>query len=149
MRGSGNFLMGLLGRVRCQLALEHGQADEGLRSAEQFLALAREVQEGRDLPELLYWRGQALQALGQLEAARASLEEARALAQPAPMRRILWRIDLALAELEAQAGRTAEVAASRRSAHAHIPYPADHAGSPELRASFLARPAVRAALDQG
>jgi tetratricopeptide (TPR) repeat protein len=149
MRGSGNFLMGLLGSIRCQLALAHGQPDEGLRSAEQFLALAREVQEGRDLPELLYWRGQALQALGQIEAARASLEEARALAQPAPLRRILWRIDLALAELEAQAGRTSEAAALRRSARDHITYIADHAGSPELRASFLARAAVQAALDQG
>jgi hypothetical protein len=54
---------------------------------------------------------------------------------------MLWRILALQAEL---AGDPAQAEALLAQARAIIATIADHAGSPELRASFLARPAVRA-----
>jgi hypothetical protein len=98
------------------------------------------------LADGLYLRSQALLFLGRADAAYDALMQARAEAEALGARRILWEILFALSQIEAERGNAAEAEALRRQAREIVEYIADHAGAPELRASFLGQPRVREAL---
>jgi tetratricopeptide (TPR) repeat protein len=144
-RGSMNYLLGVVPAVRSEIALLRGRPGEALAVTEEAEALAQHLAR-RPMAEILYWRGRAQQALGDREAAGVTLGRARAQAEKVGQQRLLWRILAVQAELAAQAGRLAEAEALLGQARAILANMADRAGSPELRASFLARPAVRAVL---
>jgi hypothetical protein len=72
----------------------------------------------------------------------AALDEARRLGS----RRSQWPISLALSDLARRRGDHSVAAALREGAAECVQYIAEHAGTPERRASFLALPQVRAAL---
>jgi tetratricopeptide (TPR) repeat protein len=94
------------------------------------------------LTDILYLKGLALLALGQSDAARQTLLEARAEAEALTSRRTLWRILYALGEIEAARGNAAEAQSLRQQAREIIQYIADHS-PPELRQTFLNLPEVR------
>ena len=139
-RGAMHYLLGLMPAVRSELSLLRGRPDEVLALTEQAEAQALRVAR-RPLAEILYWRARGQQAAGDREAASATLARAYAQAEKFGQQRMLWRI---LALQAALAGEPAQAESLLARARAIILAIADHVGSPELRASFLARPAVRA-----
>jgi hypothetical protein len=92
-------------------------------------------------------RGLAASAMKDPDSARKYLEAAQAEAQRNMSRRILWRILLALADLEADAGRPLEAEAIRQQAAEHVGFIADHIEDDERRRSFLSQDLVRQALN--
>jgi hypothetical protein len=98
------------------------------------------------LPEALYLQGKALQQLLRTDVARDRFLEARSEAEKMGARRILWRILLALSELEEGPSRAGEL---RREARRLIATIADHIDQGDLQSSFLAQPDVQAAIAAG
>ncbi len=98
------------------------------------------------LPYLLYAKARAclLPDGPDSEEAYAALKEARAYADTSKLRHIQWRVLAMLARMENQRGNAAEAESLRVLAREVIAYLADHAGDPDLRASLLALPEVRA-----
>jgi tetratricopeptide (TPR) repeat protein len=98
------------------------------------------------LPDALYLKSKALLAQGRAEEAHEALTQARAKAQAIGSQRSLWQILFALSQLEAQRGHTVAAQKLRRQAQEVVESIADHAGTSELRASFLNLPEVQAVL---
>ena len=94
------------------------------------------------LPYARRLKGQALMGLGRISEAREVLGEARTEAETMGPRRALLPILSAFTQLELQDGNPAEAANLRQQAWEVVEYIADHAGTPELRASFLSSPQV-------
>jgi tetratricopeptide (TPR) repeat protein len=119
-----------------------------------FDRLGERVQEFRragflyTLSEELWLRGKADLALGKVEEAKKALRNAKALAEGKNERAILRQILVTLAELEGKCGGETEAKKLRRQAGEIVAYIAGHAGSQELRASFLAQPAVARILSE-
>jgi ATP/maltotriose-dependent transcriptional regulator MalT len=92
------------------------------------------------LPAALYLQGRSALSLGQPDAARACWQAARAEAEAIGSRRMLWQILAVLSPLERDPGEAEQL---RRQARELVTCIAEHTPS-DLRASFLALPAVRA-----
>jgi class 3 adenylate cyclase/tetratricopeptide (TPR) repeat protein len=99
-RGIGYYLVGLLAEVQCRLSLARGRPLDVIGKADHLLDYCDRHIVGREAPLVHYWRGLALQAAGQPEAARASLRAAQSGAEALGAVRMLWPVLLALAELE-------------------------------------------------
>lgn len=94
-----------------------------------------------DLVAEEYWlRGRAAMAMGQCDAARAALLEARMAAEAQEERAVLWQILLSLADVEEACGNADTAGRFRDEARQVVGYIVEHAG--ELREVFLARPDV-------
>ena len=140
--------------VRVGLAqVELAMVDEDYQKAAQ---LSDELLENLDtsgfpayLADALYVKGRVLVAVGEAEQARVVLTEARTAAEAVGSRRALWQIQVNLAEVEADLGNGVEAAKIRESAKEVIEFIAEHAGSDELRESFLSRHEVRALIQNG
>jgi tetratricopeptide (TPR) repeat protein len=137
--------------VAAEIALAQGDGARALALAERSLGIVREIGVRSFLATVLYYKGRALQLLGQLEEAAAVLSEARAEAEALGIRRDLWRILAALSDPrldrgEAGRGHADEAQTLRQQARDVITYITDHCPS-DLRASFLSLPEVRAVLD--
>ena len=137
----------LIAHAHCQVALAQGNYERVLTLAGDLLAGLRQSGARPFIVEALYLEGLAYLALGQGEAARESLLEARAVAEAIGARRGLWPTLVALGQIEAQRGNLAQAGALRGQAREVVEYIADHTGTPDLRASFLHLPAVRAVLE--
>ena len=72
--------------------------------------------------------------MGQLQAARKTLLEARSAAENIGLRRMLWSILFALSRIEDD---PIEAKRFYRQAQEIVKYVANHIGDPELQASFL------------
>jgi tetratricopeptide (TPR) repeat protein len=131
---------------QAHLALAQGQYAKVLEMSENAVPELRAIGFTPFVPEALYLRGLALMKTNQPEAGEAALREARAEAEALGARRILWPILAALAETEAGRGNTTAAQTLRQQARELIQYIADHC-PPELRASFLSLPEVRAVPD--
>ncbi len=142
LRGALYFLLGLVPAVRSELGLLRGQTDQVLALTEKAEELTGHLAR-RPLAEILYWRARGQQAAGDSAAAEATLGRAQAQAEAIGQQRMLWQI---LALQAALTDEPAQAEALLAQARAIVLSIADHAGSPELRASFLARPAVRAVI---
>jgi ATP/maltotriose-dependent transcriptional regulator MalT len=144
-RGSLYYLLGVVPAVRAELALLGGQPGQALAITDEAEGLTKHLAQ-RPLAEIRYWRARAQQALGDVAGARLTLEAARAQAERVGQPRLLWRILALQAELAQSAGETAQAEALRAQARTIVSAFAMHAGSPELQASYLARPVVRAVM---
>jgi|SRR5579859_6633395 len=144
LRGSLFYLLSVATAVFSELSLLRGEPDRVRVITEQAEIVAQRVAP-RHLTEIWYWRGRGQEAAGDPAAARATLERAQAQAEKIGQQRMLWRI-LALRAGLARADQPGQAEALLGQARAILMAIADHAGTPELRASFLARPAVRAVL---
>lgn len=131
-----------------ELAGRRGEPARAQALMEVWLADLRRLGARTFVAPALHIQGRALLADGHLEAARRTLEEARAEAEDMGSQRMLWQIQAALAEVETRQGDEAAAERLRRQARAIVTGIADHAPTPELRASFLARPSVRAVREE-
>ena len=86
--------------------------------------------------------GKAWLALDNTEEAKKALLEATAVAEKTSERTILWQILATLSDLERMGGNKVEAGELRGQAQKILDYIAEHAGSDELRDSFLAQPAA-------
>ncbi|MFQ5593150.1 MAG: AAA family ATPase [Anaerolineae bacterium] len=132
--------------ARGQHALARQDDEATVTVMDELINLLRKVGVRAYLPEALYLKGQARLAQGDSDEARDLLSEARAEAEAIGERRMLWQILATLAEIEAQRGQVAEAENLRAQAREVITFIADHVGTPELRATFLNLPDVRAVL---
>jgi hypothetical protein len=92
------------------------------------------------LPDVLYLQAKAMLGLGQRDAARERLLEARTEAEAMKARRPLWPILLSLSQLEPD---SVEAERLQRQARDIVETIANHIGVADLQASFLNRFEVR------
>lgn len=118
------------------LALGQGQFTEALTALDQVADLMSGLDFKAFVPEFFYVRGLAFWQSGQIESAHSALLEARACSEAIRARRFLWRILVALAEIETHYGHTTEAAALRAEARTILHYLVDHC-PPTHRDSFL------------
>ncbi len=131
----------LLAEAHLQLAL--GKPGDAMERLAYLTGRVRRAGVLLYLPEALWLQGKALLALNKPEEARPVFLEARAAAEETGARRVLWRILGALWELETAVHRLTAANEYRQQAQEIITTIANHAGSDELRASFLNRPDVK------
>jgi class 3 adenylate cyclase/tetratricopeptide (TPR) repeat protein len=127
-----------------ELALVNQDCERALRRAEETIELMRAAELYPFLADILLLKGRALRCLGRPAQAREALVEARAEAEALQARRVLWRVLAELGQVAADEGDTGTAAALRQQARDVVAYIGDRAGTPELRALFLARPDVQA-----
>jgi len=127
--------------ARCSLALARADFSSALSLADEAVGFTRERNLGRYLPEALLLKGKAHLLQGDLEKAKAALEQARLEAEKLGPRRLLWQVIAPLAELETDPQRSAALKAEART---FVQFIADHITRPDLRASFLASTTVTA-----
>ncbi|MBI3763062.1 MAG: hypothetical protein HY260_14535 [Chloroflexi bacterium] len=133
----------------CHFALARGDYERAVSTANELLAVARQLRIRLFASDTLYYRGKALMEIGRIDEALASLAEARAEAEALGSCRTLWQILAALSPIEAARGDNAEAASLRRQAQEIVEHIADHAGSDELRESFLNMADVRQVMPMG
>ncbi len=129
-------------QAEAELALALGHSERARGLAEEAVVVVRQLGVRTFLPSALYLQGQACLSLGQPNAARECWLAARVEAEAIGSRRMLWQISLALSQLETD---STEAERLHHQAREIIEYIADHT-PPELRATFLALPAVQAVL---
>ena len=91
-------------------------------------------------------KGRILLAASRDEEAYATLREAHQIATKQQAKPMLWQICAFLADLESERGDKAEAQALREQAREAIDYIAEHAGTDDLRTTFLALPKVQTIL---
>jgi tetratricopeptide (TPR) repeat protein len=133
----------LLFLAEAELALKQGSYEQALAALGDLLTTLNQFGMGAFIPEARYLRGQILAAMGQTEAAWATLLEARAEAEAIGSRRMLWQILFALSQLETD---PAEATQWRQQAQEIVAYIAANVSDPELRTSFLRLPQVQGVL---
>ncbi len=125
-----------------ELALARGDYERTLTVIDDALAHMRQTELRLYISDALHLKGQAFRAQNRMDEARAALGQAREEAEAMRSRRSLWPILTTLSEIE---GNPAEAEALRQKAKEITAFIADHA-PPDLRASFLNLPRVRAVL---
>ena len=93
--------------------------------------------------EDLYFYGQVLRAMGRDDESYQALITARDKAKEQGSKWTLWRILVAISEIEHQRGNTEEADRRLTEARNNLAYIADHISDPELRSTFLEQPEVR------
>jgi hypothetical protein len=95
------------------------------------------------LPGFRFFRARIALAQGNHSEARLDLLQALAQSDELGAHRVVWAMCAALGELEAAPGNLVAAAQLRARACTEEIFIATHAGTPELRATFLARPDMR------
>jgi tetratricopeptide (TPR) repeat protein len=132
--------------IEGELAQAKQDYDQVITGMDRFLAHLQRIEIRSFINEGLLLKGRALLAQGQMEEAYEVLTEARAKSEATGSRRVLWPTLLILSQVETQRGHPAEGENLRQRAREIIEYIIDHT-PPNLRASFLALPQVRAVLE--
>jgi class 3 adenylate cyclase/tetratricopeptide (TPR) repeat protein len=131
------------------LALATGDFPRALSLMDELERLSGVLHCEACLPQTLYLKGQALRGLGRRDEALEALGRACVVAQAMGERRYAWRILASLSEIETERGDATRAQLLLGRAREVIDHIASHAGSAELRESFLDIRAVRAVLAQG
>ncbi len=129
-----------------EILTARGQYEECITTTDQILARLEEAGALMYVPNVTYYKGLSQIALGDLNGAYSTLEEARKGAQKMNARTYLWPILVALAEIATRRGDSSQAESLRQRARELVVYIADHTGSPERQASYMAQPAVKALL---
>jgi len=132
--------------AHAHLLLATNDPERALERTNYVIGRLRQSGMRLQLAETLWLKGKALEALGKSDQAYKALLEAKSVAEQTNGRRMLWLILASLAELEDLLGNAAEAGNLRVQAREIITYIADHAGSEDLRASFLSLPDVQSIL---
>ena len=140
-------LFGLFDSIACEIALVSHDYDRVLEVSGRRIEMGRAMGLRMFLADFLRFKAQALIALERPDEARGVLAEARAVAEAQGSRRSLWPILSVASRLEADQGHHAEAEALRLEATEEVEFIAEHAGSPERRALFLALPLASAVLE--
>jgi hypothetical protein len=129
-----------------QLAL--GNAQAARERLHELVRRLNQADSGYYLAESLWLLGKAWLASDNVEKARKALIQAKAVAEDVSERTTLWQILATLSNLERIGGNKSEAEKLRGQAREILDYIAEHAGSAELRATFLAQPAVARLFDE-
>lgn len=124
-----------------QLALDRPQ--RALERMESLIGRMRQAGARLYLPEALFVHGIALLALNEPESARDVFMEAKRVGEKTGAQRMLWQILWELSRLETSAGNSSDAILYRAQAQEIVGVIAGHS-PPDVRASFLALPEVRA-----
>jgi tetratricopeptide (TPR) repeat protein len=127
----------LAGPSIAQLALLEQRLDLGLHFCDWLLPHFEREEMWEHAAAMRYYRAQILMARGDALQAEADLLNARAVAENAGFKILLWRIDSALAVLYQQQGDAARADAPRRLAIDRIHALANGIADPEARDGFL------------
>ncbi len=127
-----------------ELALAQREYARAIQVMDELLAEFEKRQQRTFLAEALHLKALALQGLGESDQAHALLLQAHAIAERTGARRVHWQILATLAKAESSRGNYAQAELLLEQAREIIYFIAEHAGSPQLRASFLASSRVRA-----
>jgi tetratricopeptide (TPR) repeat protein len=128
------------------LQLAMGNPDGVLDATEGVIHQLYQIDGRYYLAELLWLQGKAWLALEDARRAKEALLRAKSVAVDTGERTILWQILVELSDLEKLNGGEREAERLSCQAQEIIGYIAENAGSEEMRASFLAQPAVRRVL---
>jgi tetratricopeptide (TPR) repeat protein len=129
--------------AEAELVLKQGHYERALASADDLLVTLNQFGLRSFISDALYLRGQILEGMGQVEAARDTLLEAHAEAEAISSRRMLWQILFALSRLETDPTEAKRLC---QQAQETIEYIAGNIGNPELRVPFLNLAEVQAVL---
>ncbi len=143
-REGAPILLQVIFLAEAELALRQGDHGRALAATDVLLATLSQSDLRVHMAEVLYLRGQTLGAMGQPDAARKTLLEARAAAETIGSRRMLWQILFALSRIETDPGEAGRL---RQQAQEIVEDIARNVADPELRASFLELAAAQASLD--
>ncbi len=132
-----------------ELGLAKADYAHMLTSSESLVKLLESASIGALLGWALYHKAEALLGLVRLDEAYETFTRAAANERLLGSRRFLWQILARLSELEARRGNAAEAQMLRGQAREVVAYIAAHIAAPELRTSFLARPAVQTLMQSG
>jgi DNA-binding SARP family transcriptional activator len=125
-----------------RLRLARGEYEAALAVGERLMAYLQQTGVRIFRSDALYIQGRALWRLGRTEAAQTALAAVRQEAERLRVRRILWEILAAQAEIAAAQGETETAVGLRRQAEAVIQFIAEHIEEEDLRAGFLREAAV-------
>jgi tetratricopeptide (TPR) repeat protein len=146
-QGLGNVLVPestAIPEARAEYALATGALDEAIGYVDRLLQRTQGMGILHRVPAFLLLKSRIQHAAGSEQESYATLLEAHELATMQGSRNALWQICARLAPIEEARGNAARAAALRDEARTAIDYIAAHAGRDDLRAAFLARPAVQA-----
>jgi tetratricopeptide (TPR) repeat protein len=129
-----------------EIRLADGDLDTLLATADRMLTGVRRFRIRPFLSDALYAMGRVLLALGRAEEAWNALDEARAEASAIGCRRALWRILETMSTEAVRRGDNESALSLAEQARQVIDTIAAHAGSEELRDSFLGLPQVKRVL---
>jgi tetratricopeptide (TPR) repeat protein len=135
------------GATLAEFHIAEGRLEDGLQFCDWLLDKLETEGVHRLAGEMRYWRGRIHAALGDLSQAETDLLQAREWLEQAEARILLWRIDMALAKLYAQAGDAERASAAHESAVTLLNDMADNIASDDLRDSFVGQPEVKEALE--
>lgn len=135
-----NFILTAL--MEGELLLAKGAYTEALAATSASVARARAADIRGFLAWLLMLRGKALAGLERWVEAREVLQAARTATEAYGSRRTLWRVLLALGDVEVRLGNEAAAQHARADARGVIDYIAAHISEPEIRAGFLQQSGV-------
>jgi predicted ATPase/class 3 adenylate cyclase len=140
---SPGFFMGVEAQLGLVRALYHSQVQPpelALPLVDGQVDWARSAGEGLILPRLLRLKGELLATMGQRQAALEALQEGLEVARRQGQRPDVQNILAAMIPLAEEPSEREALLAEGREVVAYL---SDHAGSEELRQSYLALPAVR------
>lgn len=129
-----------------ELALAQKDFPRAVRASTDLIQIKRTHRLRQAMSDALYLKARALQSLNQFAEAQTALLEAQLEAEQTNSRWILWRILAALAEIAMQRGNLDQARTLRAQSRQIIDYLAVRT-PPELRATFLNLPNVRAVMN--
>ncbi len=132
---------------RGELALAEGRPADAAAEAGALADLLARIGVPTYEIEARLLLARALLAQGQPEKAAEALARARQVAASRGLRRLLWEVHAALADLADRQGFAEEAAVLRTEAAGHLRFVIGNIDEPDLRAAFTALPAVRAVLE--
>jgi class 3 adenylate cyclase/tetratricopeptide (TPR) repeat protein len=138
------FIEFIVSLAEAELAIAEERPEDALKVVEGFLDRVGGRGQEIHIPDVYELRGRAFVQQGLWEQARQALMEARARAQALGSRRLEWRTAAGLGWVETKLGHTEAAQQHYAIAGQIVEFIAEHAGSAELRRSFLDLPEVRA-----
>jgi hypothetical protein len=134
----------LISLDRGRIALARGDHRRAAQIAEDVVGFLRRIEVRQFVEDALLLKGMSLAAGGQGGEAEGVLRDARSEAESLRARRILWEILWELSEVVTAQGNIVEATELRTAAGRVIDQIAESIDAAKLRASFVARPEVRA-----
>jgi tetratricopeptide (TPR) repeat protein len=123
--------------LHCELAFAQAAYDQVVSRADQFITMLKRSGIRVGIADAYFYKGQALLAKGEIEAAYQALTQAYAIASDLGTSRIVWRILATLAEVENERGNEELATKLRHEARTTLEYIIEHIPEGELRASFV------------